>query len=244
VKSLLILLACVACGGARRAPDSMGPIPEATRQLVLVTTPGWQATEGTLTRWEREPGGAWRRAGEPIAVVVGRGGLGWGRGLHGAGAPAGREGPAKVEGDGRAPAGTFRLGAAYGYDDGDWPRYTRLGPSWVCVDDPASSRYNQVFDAAAATVDWKSAETMRRADELYRLLVVVEHNSEARPSGGSCIFLHVWSGPGSTTVGCTAMPLTSLDALARWLGPTAVYVALPEHELAALGRAWGLPEPR
>src|SRR5262245_14268846 len=83
-----------------------------TKQLVVVRTAGWNATEGTLSRFVRRGADdAWRRVAGPAPVVVGRSGLGWGRGLH---APQ-PGGPTKREGDGRAPAGVFRLSTAFGY---------------------------------------------------------------------------------------------------------------------------------
>ncbi len=82
---------------------------------------------------------------------------------------------------------------------------------------------------------------MRRPDELYRKGVVVAHNQPAVARGGSCIFLHQWSGPQSTTSGCTAMAPTPLDALVAWLRPGAVLVQLPEAAHRRLRRAWRLP---
>src|SRR6266702_1525139 len=64
-----------------------------------------------------------------------------------------------------APAGT-RLG------------YTRSGETTRCVDDPASTRYNQIVDGPG---DWKSAEVMRRADGLYDWVIVVGHNAARVP---------------------------------------------------------------
>jgi D-alanyl-D-alanine dipeptidase len=121
--------------------------------------------------------------------------------------------------------------------------YAALDDSWVCVDDPRSSRYNRVFDAAGVMKDWSSAETMRRADELYRWVVVVDHNADATPGAGSCIFLHLWSGPEGGTAGCTAMDRPVMEELLAWLDPAArpVFVLLPEAELAALREGWALP---
>ena len=42
---------------------------------------------------------------EGTDAILGYAGAAWGRGLHGDGAPAGRSGPVKREGDGRSPAG-------------------------------------------------------------------------------------------------------------------------------------------
>lgn len=227
------------------APLAAQPVPASARQLVVVTTPGWEATTGTLVRYARaSPREAWRRVGTPVPVVVGRSGMGWGRGLHGAGAPAGLSGPGKAEGDGRSPAGAFRLTEAFGYASPDSVRaglpYRQATPDLECVDDPASTRYNEVL-TRPATPDYTSHEEMRRDDDLYRAGVVVAHNDPAVPRGGSCIFLHLWSGPRSTTVGCTALPPAPLDALVAWLRPGAVLVQLPEAAHRRLRRPWRLP---
>ena len=36
-------------------------------------------------------------------------------------------------------------------------------------------------------------------------------------AGGSCIFLHIWKGPGATTSGCTAMKAADVATIVRWL---------------------------
>jgi L,D-peptidoglycan transpeptidase YkuD (ErfK/YbiS/YcfS/YnhG family) len=85
---------------------------------------------------------------------------------------------------------------------------------------------------------------MRRRDELYRRGVVVAHNaSPTVRGGGSCIFLHIWRGPGTTTSGCTAMPESEINVLMRWLraDATPVLVQLPSAEYRRLAREWTLP---
>jgi len=184
--------------------------------------------------------------GPPIDVVLGREGYGWGRGLHGGGAPARRPGPIKREGDGRSPAGVFDIGTAYGYEparEGVSLRYVQATPELRCVDDPKSPHYNRIVSTANTAVDWHSAEYMRRQDELYAIAIVVEHNTRpTEPGAGSCIFIHVWRGPESGMTGCTAMPMDTLEAFAGWLQPNAaVLVALPQSEYEALRRRWALP---
>jgi D-alanyl-D-alanine dipeptidase len=234
---LLLFVALPAAAQPRLAPLV---IPPETRQLVLVVTPGWEATAGLLRRFEGGPA-AWREVGEPIPVVVGRSGLGWGRGLH----PDALDGPQKREGDGRAPAGVFSLTETFGYaeDAETGLPYLHATPDLECVDDAASAHYNEVLDRDTVAVDWESHEEMRRDDELYRLGVVVAHNQPAEPGAGSCIFLHVWSGPRSTTSGCTAMTRTAMDAVAAWLDADAapVLVQLPEAEYTGRKAGWGLP---
>ncbi|HET9982350.1 MAG TPA: L,D-transpeptidase family protein [Longimicrobiales bacterium] len=234
-----------AAAGPAAPPD---PLAGAT-QAVLVTTAGWDSVPGTLRRYERAAlGKPWLAVGAPIPVVVGKGGLGWGIGLHGG--PPDRPGPRKREGDGKAPAGVFRIGSAFGYApaaEHPWIRlpYIHSTASWKCVDDPASRHYNQVLDETGVKKDWSSHEDMRLEGEAYRLGAIVEHNwgKSTRPSAGSCIFLHIWDGPASSTVGCTAMAPADLEALLRWLDPRRrpVLVQLPREQYDALRAEWRLP---
>ena len=217
-----------------------------SRQLVLVTTRDWGAVDGTLERFERKDSkSAWRRVGEVVPVVVGRSGLGWGAGLN---EQAG-EGPSKKEGDGRAPAGVFSLGPAFGYappSEASWLKlpYTPLADDTECVDDVSSRRYNLIVDrSGAGEVDWKSSERMRSVGA-YRWGVVVGHNANPPVAGrGSCIFLHIWAGPGKGTAGCTAMAQPRLEELLRWLDAKKrpALVQLPEAERERLRDAWRLP---
>lgn len=234
------------------------PVPASARQMILVTTPTWSATTGRLVRYARD-GGGWRAVGAPTMVNVGRAGLGWGRGLHATSDARAGE-PDKREGDGRAPAGVFRLTGAFGYDASAVTGlpYHASTPSSVCVDDSASPFYNRVFDAEATgrAAEWSSRETMRRDDEIYRLGVVVAHNGPTTdpswapaagdaptPGGGSCIFLHIQRGPGVPTAGCTSMPAPALASALAWLDADAdpVLVQLPATSYRRLRAAWGLP---
>jgi zinc D-Ala-D-Ala dipeptidase len=236
-----VLLACAAAASGK----TPAPLARA-RQLIVVTTRGWDDVPGTLRRFERKGAkGVWARVGADVPVAVGRNGLGWGLGLVEVG---GAEGPSKKEGDGKAPAGVFALGTAFGFEPAraGWLRlpYVPLTPSVECVDDPASRRYNLIVDrAAAGGVDWNSSERMRSI-EGYRWGLVVEHNAAPPVAGrGSCIFLHVWAGPGRGTAGCTAMEESSLTELLRWLDPKRrpLLVQLPEAEYARRRAAWRLP---
>jgi D-alanyl-D-alanine dipeptidase len=246
-KAIRLSLACVLIAGAHVAAAKT-PAPLArSRQLLVVTTRGWDDVPGTLRRFERKgAGGGWARVGREVPVAVGRGGLGWGSGLVDTGGSAG---PSKREGDGKAPAGLFRLGAAFGFA----PRpeagrlrlhYLPLTPSVECVDDPGSTFYNQIVDRERVNaVDWNSSERMRSI-EGYRWGLFVMHNAAPPAAGrGSCIFLHVWAGPGRGTAGCTAMEEASLTELLRWLDPKKrpLLLQLPESEYARRRAEWALP---
>jgi D-alanyl-D-alanine dipeptidase len=250
IRLAVILAFSAACAPARAASAKAKPKPPlgGSRQIVLVTTPGWDSVRGTLRRFERRRARAsWTQVGGAFEVVVGRSGLGWGAGL----VETEGEGPSKREGDGRAPAGVFPLTRAFGFasaGEASWLRlpYTPLKSGVECVDDTASALYNHVVDRAdVKAADWNSSERMREV-EGYRWGVVVAHNARALPGRGSCIFLHVWAGPQKGTAGCTAMEQPDLETLLRWLdakkGP--LLVQLPESEYARLRPAWRLPAAR
>jgi D-alanyl-D-alanine dipeptidase len=216
----------------------------ATTSCVVVTTASWDTTGGMLHRYERsEPGEPWRAVGAPVAVVVGSTGLAWDDGYH---AAAGT--PTKREGDGKAPAGMFSLPSVFGFapaNDAEWVRapYLPLGAGTECVDDVASVHYNTIVDrGAVGRADWSSAERMRQIEQ-YRLGVVVGYNSPPRAGRGSCIFLHVWAGPGTSTAGCTAMSEHDLRDLVLWMDESRhpVLVQLPESEHARLRESWRIP---
>jgi L,D-peptidoglycan transpeptidase YkuD (ErfK/YbiS/YcfS/YnhG family) len=243
-----LLAAPSACQpGTTPAPDTPALRMDDVRQMVVVTTAGWDAVDAVLQRYERASAGdAWTAVGQPIPAAVGRTGLAWGTGLH----PAVEREPEKREGDGKAPAGVFRLSSAFGYAppaEAGWIRmpYVQSDASVECVDDSRSRFYNRRVDRdTIPRPDWTSHEEMRRPDELYRWGVWVDHNSDPpRPLGGSCIFLHVWGGPGVATSGCTAMAESDLREVLAWLDPRArpVLVQLPASAYAGLRGAWALP---
>jgi L,D-peptidoglycan transpeptidase YkuD (ErfK/YbiS/YcfS/YnhG family) len=216
-------------------------------QMVVVTTASWDAVDATLQRYERAAAGEpWRAVGRPVPAAVGRTGLAWGVGVH----PPVEMEEVKEEGDGKAPAGIYRLSSAFGYApaaETGWIRmpYVQTDAGVECVDDSRSRFYNRRVDRdTIPRPDWTSHEELRRADELYRWGVWVDHNSDPpRPMGGSCIFLHVWAGPGAATSGCTAMAEGDLRDLLAWLDPRArpVLVQLPAAAYAGQRGVWKLP---
>ena len=249
IPALPLLLLAAACHAQGRtsaaAPD---PVLAGVRQVVVVTTDGWDAVDATLERYERDGADQpWRPVGGPVRAAVGRTGLAWGAGLHPSSPVAG---PEKREGDGKAPAGVFRLSSAFGYapaEEASWIRmpYVQADESVECVDDSSSRFYNRRVDRDTIPApDWTSHEELRRRDGLYEWGVWVDHNSDPpRPQRGSCIFLHVWGGPGVATSGCTAFAEPHVRALLAWLDPRAqpVLVQLPREAYRDRRGAWGLP---
>jgi L,D-peptidoglycan transpeptidase YkuD (ErfK/YbiS/YcfS/YnhG family) len=244
----MALATLAACAGPAVVPSTAATAdarPAQASQLLVVTTATWDTTGGALRRYARDGDGAWRAEGAPVPVVVGRTGLAWGIGL----APDAAGEPEKREGDGKAPAGAFPLGTAFGFAPnaaavGTRLPYLPLVSSVECVDDVASTHYNRIVDRGRVPrVDWTSSERMRSIDQ-YRLGVAVDYNVAPPVAGrGSCIFLHVWSGPASSTAGCTAMPEPALSELVRWLDPERrpVLVQLTDAAYARRRSAWRLP---
>jgi hypothetical protein len=241
---------------ALAAAAALPPAPDPLRdrmQMLVVTTAGWNAVDGSLQRYERSHAGAsWRPVGAAVAIVVGKSGMGWGSGLMSV--PSSLlgpdSGPAKHEGDGRSPAGAFALGTGFGYAAAAPPgwklSYMSLTPTIECVDDSSSRFYNRLVDRATVSPDWNSSEHMASTGEYYRWGAVVDHNVDpAVPGRGSCIFLHVWGGVGQGTTGCTAMAQPQLEPILAWLDPRArpVLVQLPATAYAKLRKPWRLPKP-
>jgi L,D-peptidoglycan transpeptidase YkuD (ErfK/YbiS/YcfS/YnhG family) len=218
-------------------------------QAVVVVTAGWDENQAVVQRFERpalsEP---WRSVGDTTPAVLGRKGVAWGLGLNSA---TGLEGPHKAEGDGRSPAGVFRIPEAFGFAPRQEARrfihlpYRVLTPTTDCVDDVHSRQYNRMVERHGA-VDYTSCEAMR-CISVYRWGAWVSHNDDPPHVGqGSCIFLHIWKDSRAGTAGCTAMAEPALKTLLGWLAPQAnpVLVQLPVPAYEQVREAWRLPDFR
>jgi D-alanyl-D-alanine dipeptidase len=251
--SLTVALLCALSSSPLRAQSSGGDLPApppllaAARQLLLVVTPDWNTVGGELRRFERAASATvWGAVGSRVSIVVGRNGLAW----DPLATPV-VQGPIKREGDGRAPAGVFPIGTAFGYAPATDPTATQLALPYLpvtegieCVDDAQSSRYNTIVNRRRVDApDWGSAEKMREVGEEYRWGVVVNYNTPAVPGRGSCIFLHIAHPSGRGTAGCTAMSADALVEAMRWLVPerSPVVVQLPRAAYDRLRAAWQLP---
>ena len=122
----------------------------------------------------------------------------------------------KREGDGATPAGRFRL--LWGYYRPDRRRppaggvpLQPLRPDQGWCEDPASGRYNRPIRLPASDC----TDRMRRDDDLYDLVFVLDHNFTRRCKGrGSAIFFHL-ARPGLTpTAGCVAISAADMRKLA------------------------------
>ncbi|MEZ1316240.1 M15 family metallopeptidase [Pseudomonas fluorescens] len=222
-------------------PPDVSAALAGSQQLIVVTSKDWNAPQGTAQRYTRE-GQGFRKEGEAFAVMLGKNGMGWGKGLT---RVESGDDPVKREGDGKAPAGVFKLGTAFGYEaSAATPLpYLALTPGTECVDDSRSAHYNQLVDGAKTSKDWNSSEQMRN-EPGYRQGIVIEHNTPATPAAGSCIFFHIWRSPASPTAGCTAMDQANIARLLEWLDPrqSPLLVQMPDAQYAQWRERWHLPQ--
>jgi L,D-peptidoglycan transpeptidase YkuD (ErfK/YbiS/YcfS/YnhG family) len=249
------MLFLAACSQPIRPASDLVPatpvIPASTTQLVVVVSDSWNASSGQLYQFSRVAGQPWQSTGQTSQVDLGRNGTAWGLGLH----PV-QSGPQKQEGDGKAPAGLFRLSAAFGALPtlATQMPYQQMSRFDYCIDVPASPLYNQTLDIRQYRSEWTagSSEPMRRdlmakPDAVYEQGLFIDHNfssGEARQTGaGSCIFMHLKSPDGRKTAGCTALVPEHLSALLQWLTPQAepLYLLVPASEYQRLQQDWLLP---
>ncbi|CAF1495579.1 unnamed protein product [Didymodactylos carnosus] len=213
-----------------------------TKQLVVVTTNNWTNVQGKMNVFEFIDN-SWEPVMENISVTVGRNGLAWGKGLH---SDRWNIGEMKREGDGKSPAGIFKLGDLFGYEDLTFTQmnYVKVIKSILCIDDKNSPHYNQIVDMTKIAKDWNSAEEMCRGDELYKYGIFVDYNTDPIvPGAGSCIFMHIRAANNEPTDGCTAMDKENILQLIHFLNKSMhpVLVQMPENEYHQFKNAYNLP---
>jgi L,D-peptidoglycan transpeptidase YkuD (ErfK/YbiS/YcfS/YnhG family) len=135
----------------------------------------------------------------------------------------------KREGDGATPRGRFPVRQIlYRSDRGPPPRTLiplraiRARDGWC--DDPADRNYNRLITLPSR----RSAEGLKRADQLYDLVLVLGYNDVPRVKGrGSAVFIHL-ARPGFTpTDGCIALSRHDLTMLLAQLRPHSTIAILP-----------------
>jgi len=231
------------------APLATAQLPNDTKQVIIGITNGWNSSHVTLSLFEKQRN-KWIQIGKPWKGRIGKNGLAWGRGLH----PLPTSGKIKKEGDGRAPAGIFNIGGAYGYAKNiaklrNQP-YRQITTRDLWVEDSKSPYYNRhiILDHEPKNT-WEKRAQMRQGDYAHALKLFIAHNAptatrKAKPYAGSSIFFHIWRGGGSRpTSGCTTMHPQQLKWLISKINPAKHprYILLPSAEYSKLRSAWKLP---
>jgi L,D-peptidoglycan transpeptidase YkuD (ErfK/YbiS/YcfS/YnhG family) len=133
----------------------------------------------------------------------------------------------KAEGDGRTPIGNWRLRAIYYRIDRPATmtrpligqpglRLRPIKPDDGWCDGRGDRNYNRAIKRPYPA----SSEALWRDDQLYDLIVVLDHNERPRvQGGGSAIFMHV-ARPGFTpTEGCVALKVEHLRRVVAAIRP-------------------------
>ena len=188
-------------------------------QLIIVLAEKPSDTKGFLMKYEFL-NNQWEKVDQTIDVTLGKSGITKGRGIeinHEA------SGLYKVEGDGKSPSGCFTIGDAFGFApisnaNGLKLNYYPIDSFTRCIEDDQSKYYNQIVQLDAVDKDWEFADKMRNVS-LYEWGFFVNHNTHAMEHAGSCIFFHIWPGPGKYTLGCTAMSKENILDLLHWIDP-------------------------
>ena len=184
-----------------------------SQQIVLVVAKDFNSSKAKLECFEDG-----KKVFGTIDVNIGKNGLGWGIGEKAL--IQNHTQAVKHEGDKKAPAGVFRLSSVFGYKKNThlYMPYIYTSKDLICVDDTQNKYYNQIVHMPK--IEPKSFEFMKRDDEQYKLGIVVQHNKNAIPQKGSCIFIHIQRDKNAPTVGCTSMKFDDLKKIVLWLDKT------------------------
>jgi len=127
----------------------------------------------------------------------------------------------KREGDGATPRGCFRLVRLWWRADrGPRPKtllpIRPIGVEDAWCEDPRDRRYNHPVRRQAGA----AGDRLRRVDNLYDLIIEIDHNSRPRVAGrGSAVFIHVARSGLSPTAGCVALSAIRLRGLLARFSP-------------------------
>lgn len=223
-------------------------LPKNCQQAVVGVTSDWSSSHVDLGLYEKK-NGAWKLVGTFWKGRIGRNGLASGLGLS----PAVSK-TVKKEGDGKAPAGVFSLGKAFGYAKSinKKPKlvYNVVTSKDLWVEDSGSILYNQHVQLThEPSSTWEKKQQMRQNDYAHCLKLYIEHNAKTitnKPKAGmgSAIFFHIWrKNGGKATSGCTTMSATKLEQMISQIDPekNPVYILLPKSSYLSYRSAWKLP---
>lgn len=237
---LIFFLLCLSATGKT--------VPDSCLQAVVTYPATWDSSTANLYLYQRASSSSpWQQRGGPVKVRLGRNGSAWGLGIH-------RNPPnakLKKEGDGRSPAGIFKIGGAWGDATAikKHPKlpYRKVTPRDLWVEDSSSPHYNLplILEHPPRT-EWEKKQQMKQNDPAHALKLFIAHNPgpKAIPKAGSAIFFHIWRGGGSKpTAGCTTMAESSLRKIVAWIDPTKnpVSILLPVQDYKKNRKPWKLP---
>ncbi|WP_400244100.1 SH3 domain-containing protein [Niallia sp. JL1B1071] len=184
------------------------------KQLILVTSNGYNASAAEIRTFEKNAKGEWI----PVLTTAGYiGKLGFTSNMK--------------EGGKKSPIGKFTIGTAFGTKNNPGTKlpYRKITNDDVWVDDPKSKLYNTWQSKKKTNGQWKSAENMNVP--AYKYGFVINYNTKRTPYKGSAIFFHIAN---SYTLGCTATSEANVVKILKWLDPkkNPVIIQTPIKELS------------
>jgi L,D-peptidoglycan transpeptidase YkuD (ErfK/YbiS/YcfS/YnhG family) len=210
----------------------------ATR-LIMVSVPTMQSTVAHVRTFERlSPAAVWEPRSMAEPAVVGMRGIAWGD-IYAS--LAKNDEPVKREGDHRTPAGVYRISATFGAENTKLPGHLTLMPAkQFCVEDSSSRFYGRIVPQSVAG-ERTSGEDMATYP-LYRRGLVIDYPARPKDQAGSCIFLHVWSGPEAGTEARIGLPEERVAYFQDWAARRFTAIAIVSED--TIDRYNGcLPDP-
>lgn len=211
-----------ASGATRPLPERLSHIGY-SRQVVVVTTGGWNTSYARLQTWRKTDAGRWVQVVDPVPARVGWNGV--------------RRAEKRVQNSGTTPAGTFALLRGFGLANPkgvDLPYRKVDGNDWWPYDPTDPKTYNVLQTHRVKHAKWRTdwAERLGSYRKQYRYSVILDYNlpeqirvrggqrvarETANTSAGGGIFLHV-NGSGATA-GCVSIARKRMLNVLRWLDP-------------------------
>jgi len=154
----------------------------------------------------------------------------WKQAQHGSPFSDERITPVQIVSDGEQVAVRYTVTAvhteseAFGIAPNNGTRlpYRQVGVQDWWVSDTGSPSYNRYAQCATGTCEFDehASENLGEAGPAYEHAVVIDYNRQPVVAGaGSAFFLHVETG--RPTAGCVSIPAVDLEAVMRWLDPSA-----------------------
>lgn len=115
----------------------------------------------------------------------------------------------KIEGDGRTPIGTWKIGNAYGIKNN--PNccipYTKINNDmYWCSTSSKGERYNTlIYRSHNPDENYSQDEHLIDYPFTYKYFLDIGFNKDKIPYNGSAIFLHCWKTANTPTNGCVAI---------------------------------------
>ena len=213
-------------------------IIDKARQLIMVVADSWDSMPAKMWYFDEGNDGKWIAVRKNISVVIGKKGL----------APTLSFKDFlladKKEGDNKTPAGFFRIGKTFGFQDCELLNYIQIKTGIECIDDSNSRHYNDIVNTSKLTKDWQSSEHMSQVPQYKYGIEILYNHSPAQVKKGSCIFMHIWKSADTGTEGCTAMSEHDIKELQSWINPSKkpVIIQLPFQSYEQIKVQYQLPD--